>query len=62
MSFHRGVERRSNPANAKWMEFTPDDGASAASCGAIVALLVNRGEDGTPLLEIVILALSLTEL
>jgi hypothetical protein len=44
------------------MEFTPDDDASTASCSAVVALLGNRGEEGAPLLEIVILALSLTGL
>jgi hypothetical protein len=44
------------------MELTPDDDASTASCGAVVALLGNRGEDGAPMLEIVILTLSLTGL
>jgi len=61
-SFHRGVARRSNPATAKRMEFTPDDDASSASSSAVVTLLGNRGEDGAPLLEIVILDLSLTRL
>jgi len=43
------------------MEFTPDGDASTASCSVVVALLGKRGEDGAPLLEIVIMVLSLTE-
>jgi len=44
------------------MGFTPEDDASTASCSAVGALPGNRGEEGAPLLEIVILTLSLTEI